>query len=474
MSLAPSDTLGPFTDWVSRTLEDGLEQAKSERATILKVSSRKMEWDIAYRVFDSSVEDAVFFGRNQDVSLGVGVAEAFEADPRQKDVASKTVFPGLTSLSVPGATTLSVMGGWGFPLAKGKREHGAWRRFKTSRWIVPALTLTSHGDEVEVTMAIRIRPDSEARPLLARYLKLSRALAPKKRGASSPESLPRLESARSSLSRAKWEAIAKHALDSISKGELNKVVLARCVNLSFRSKVPASAVLERLVSLNPDSTVFAVKRGGSVFLGATPESLVSVRNGQASVDCLAASLPRGSDRAADESLGARLMGDSKSRNEHQFVVQAAVAALSPISSRVEVPGGPVIKKLTKIQHLYTPLKAELHPGKGAWDAALALWPNPAIGGEPREKAVAWIRKFEKLNRGWYSGVVGRLNVSLDEGDLVVGIRSGVIAGRRASIYAGAGIVAGSEPKEEFEETGWKLRTMGESLGLDDLSALSGV
>ena len=251
--------------------------------------------------------------------------------------------------------------------------------------------------------------------------------------------LPKMVSAKSIPSRKSWVSLAQDAIDSISRDELKKVVLSRAVSLAFHGDVPASAVLGRLISLNPDSTVFAVKRSGSVFLGASPESLVSVKNRDVEVDCLAASTPRSSDWEKDESLGARLLEDSKSSREHQFVVRAAVSALSPISSKVEVPDEPVLKKLTTIQHLYTPVKAKLLDGKDVWDAAQALWPNPAIGGEPKDKAVAWIRRFEKLSRGWYSGVVGILNASLDEASLVVGIRSGVIRENRRSSTQALGL-----------------------------------
>jgi menaquinone-specific isochorismate synthase len=267
--------------------------------------------------------------------------------------------------------------------------------------------------------------------------------------------------------------LAQEAIASISRNELKKVVLARAVALTFGGKVPASTVVRRLIAQNPDSTVFAIKSRGSVFLGATPESLVSVKKRDVEVDCLAATSRRSNDATADDTLGSRLLSDSKSRREHDFVVNAAVKALTPISSGVEVPSEPVLKKFTKIQHLYTPVRAKLLNGKDAWDAALALWPNPAIGGEPRERAVSWIRKFERFDRGWYSGAVGVMSARFDEADLVVGIRSGVIKGRQAVIYAGAGLVAGSEPPDEFEETSLKLGTMGRALGIDDRAVSDG-
>jgi isochorismate synthase len=464
LSFAEPRQRQPIQAWLDRSISEGLSDARSKGARVLHVSTRKLDWELPLAPFDSSVEDVHFFGTRDRVVLGIGVAKVIEPGSRKR-----RSLLGKDNMSTADASKVMVMGGWGFPAAGG--EKGIWSDFPPSRWVIPALTLASEGGETRITLVVEVGPSSKAAPLRALYRKLARSLelSATNRPAwpdAGAAAIPGLKRARSSPSRERWESLAQSAIDSISDGEMKKVVLARGVALDFRARVPPSVVLRRLIALNPDSTVFAIKRRGSVFLGATPESLVSVRGAEVEVDCLAASSPRDRDGSTDEALGARLLEDAKSSREHQFVVQAAISALSPISSRVEVPGAPVLRKLTTIQHLYTPVKATLRDGEDVWAAALALWPNPAIGGEPREKAVRWIRKFEKVNRGWYSGVVGLLNASQDEADLVVGIRSGIIKGRQAVVYAGAGLVAGSEPRAEFEETGWKLRTMSRALAVD--------
>ena len=452
---------------------EGLTEARSSRERVLHVSTKKLDWDIPLGAFDSPVEDVHFFGGGGRAVLGVGVAEDFElSSPKLMRSRARRSLLGLGSRSRAEASKVTIMGGWGFPPAHGLGKRGIWHEFPPSRWVIPALTLTVGSGESQLVLAARVGPSTEALPLRAHYRGLIRGLEPAGADRREPQeagtsAIPGLKTARRTPSPRRWMKLAQDAIDSISRDELKKLVLSRGVELTFRGRVPTSAVLRRLIALNPDSTVFAIKRRGSVFLGATPESLVSVRKGEVMVDCLAASLPRGSDKAKDDALGARLLEDPKSSREHRFVVNAAVSALSPISSRIEVPGSPVLKRLASIQHLYTPVKATLQSGQDVWAAALALWPNPAIGGEPREAAVSWIRKFEGLNRGWYSGVVGRLNLTQDDADLVVGIRSGLISGRRAVIYAGAGLVAGSVPRDELEETGWKLRTMSRALGIDE-------
>jgi menaquinone-specific isochorismate synthase len=460
-------------DWVDLSLAEGLASAKGRGAPLLYSTSMKTRAGLPLRVFDSSVEDAFLFAGRDRVALGLGVAKTFDpnASSRQGRRTRRSLRE-VGAFSTPDSSKITIMGGWGFPPTVKGRRAGIWREFPSSRWVIPAVVLTVDGENTLVTLVAEIRPTSDLAKLRRLYRPLVKTVeADADVGRKGPEpdagGIPRLESVRSVPSRETWLSLAAEAIDSIARDELKKVVLARAVDLTFQGKVPASSVIKRLVALNPDSTVFAVKAKGSVFLGATPESLVSVKNGDVEVDCLAASSRRSENTAADETLGTMMLGDSKSRREHEFVVRAAVRALSPISSSVEVPREPVLKKLTKIQHLYTPVRAKLLDGNDAWDAARALWPNPAIGGEPKDQAVSWIRRSERLDRGWYSGVVGLLDPRLDEADLVVAIRSGVIKGRRAVIYAGAGLVAGSEPQEEFEETSLKLGTMGRALGIDE-------
>jgi isochorismate synthase len=467
LSLAEPRPRSILGDWVDRSILDGLSEARSKGTPILQVSARTLDLGLPFGVLDSSVEDVHFFAGRDKAVLGLGVARAFEPGfPMPEGGVA-----GAESMMTGDASKVVLMGGWGFSPSRRRIEKGVWRGFPRSRWVIPALTFTAIGGETQVVLAAYATPSSKAAPMRARYRSLVKEVDARPFGKAEgrgdgTSALPALSSAKSVPSERRWLSLAEDAITSISKNKLKKVVLSRAVELSFHGKIAPSTALKRLFILNPDSTVFAVKRKEAVFLGASPENLVTVTKGEVEVDCLASSAPRGRDVATDEALGLRLLEDPKSSREHQFVVRAAVSALSPISSRIEVPGAPVLKKLTTIQHLYTPVKATLIPGKDVWSAAQALWPSPAIGGEPRDKAVRWIRKFEALERGWYSGVVGIMNLRQDEARLVVGIRSGVVRGKRAVLYAGAGIVAGSEPEAELEETSWKLKTMERALGVD--------
>jgi isochorismate synthase len=498
LSLA-EPTIRSLDGWVDSSLSRAIARARRAGTPVLYAETRKLERGNPLRLplhLLDSVADAFFFGDRDRTVIGAGVARAFEpgssiaAGDRLRDLLSRV------KLVSDDPSRVTIMGGWGFPLPSGSRGSDVWRDYPPSRWIVPAfgLSLTKEG-EMWLTMAVYARPSSNLASMRGTYRSLLEAFRSgtddngegddgpigsraetvddgrihDHDGGEDEEDgafLPRLLRSSDVPSKGQWLTLAQEAIDSISKGDMKKIVLSRAVSLTFSGRVHPSIVVRRLIALNPDATVFAVKRKGSVFLGATPESLMSMEGEEIHVDCLAASSPRSKDEAEDDRLGARLLEDGKSRSEHQLVVQAAVSSLAPLSSSVEVPDGPVLKKLTTIHHLSTPVRARLLDGADAWAAALALWPNPAIAGEPWGTAVRWVRRHEKMGRGWYAGVVGLMTPQLDEARMVIGIRSAVLRGRRAVIYAGAGIIAGSDPAEEFEETDWKLRTMRRAFGIE--------
>lgn len=263
--------------------------------------------------------------------------------------------------------------------------------------------------------------------------------------------------------REDWRRAVEAALAEIRAGRLDKVVLARQVTLP--APADAADVAARLRAPRPRATVFALDRAGRCFLGATPERLLSLAGRRFEVDCLAGSAPRGDTPEEDAALAARLLASGKDRAEHEWVVRAVRAGLAPLSARLEVPGEPAVLKLPHVQHLHTPVRGELLPGAGALDLAARLHPTPAVAGAPREAALAFLRRHEPFDRGWYAGVVGWVGAA--DAELAVAIRCGLLAGGRAHLYAGCGIVAGSDPERELAETGWKLRTLAGALAGDE-------
>ncbi len=445
--------------WIDRVLEEGFCK-DSKRRPYLLVKAQEIDFEIPYEVIDLSIEDVHFFAGEEGVFLGIGRAKEWKFYSEAALMKMKTALKLSNLSSCPSKTWL--LGGWAFPPARVTRgwRDGIWKGFPYSRWVVPALLFTSIAGRNHVILAAHLDPSTEGW-LKRYYTRLASTIANLR---AEPTTTPVPLRLNSLPSRRQWISLARQALGSISKSKLRKVVLSRSVRILFDDDIKCSIVLKKLIESSPNSTVFAIKDGDTTFLGASPEHLLLLKDREIRVDCLAASAPRSSDGEVDKSLGLNLLSEKKSRYEHRLVVQSVKRSLSPLCSEIEAPEKPILKRLKNIQHLHTIVKGHLLPTTNIWSTALSLWPTPATAGEPKEPAIRWIQDFEPADRGWYSGVVGCINANGD-GNLVVSIRSGVIRERHAVLFAGSGIVPGSDPVREFEETNWKMAIMMKALGV---------
>lgn len=239
-------------------------------------------------------------------------------------------------------------------------------------------------------------------------------------------------------------------------GELSKVVLAHAVEVRRRFPFDPAALLASLRRGYPRCFLFGVRPAGdgAVFLGASPERLVRVREGSGGLrvcsGALAGTAPRGATPEEDRRLGEALLASAKDRQEHAIVEEMIAEALEPLCSSLTRGGEPTLDRLENVQHLYTPVTGGLLPGATLFDAVAALHPTPAVGGMPRDRAMAAIRSLEETPRGLYAGVVGWVDAA-GHGDSAVAIRSALVDGDRARLYAGGGIVPTSDPDVEVEE-----------------------
>lgn len=255
----------------------------------------------------------------------------------------------------------------------------------------------------------------------------------------------------------------KRALVRIGQGEFAKIVLARAVELRSDQAFHPLTALDGLRQRFPDCFSFSVANGrGDSFIGASPERLVRVSRGVLESDVLAGSIERGTGAADDARLGALLLSSEKDLHEHQLVLEAVRRRLMELGLKPEHPAAPGLRKLANVQHLHTPVKAKLEPAVGLLDAVATLHPTPAVGGSPREPAVAAIPGLEDFPRGLYAGALGWMNAR-GGGEFMVGIRSALVRGKVAQAYAGAGIVAGSTPEKEWRETELKFNALLEGL-----------
>jgi salicylate biosynthesis isochorismate synthase/menaquinone-specific isochorismate synthase len=257
---------------------------------------------------------------------------------------------------------------------------------------------------------------------------------------------------------AHYEEAVAQAVRRIRSGELEKIVLAREVDVHAPAVHDPGALLGPLREEFGSCYVFAVGRGEGTFIAASPELLVRREGQRASTVALAGSIGRSADPAVDDHLGERLLRSEKDRGENAIVVRTiarALRPLAPLAVWVTAAPEPVLVRVANIQHLATPIRAQLASPVGAIELAGALHPTPAVGGEPREDAVRLIPALEGLDRGWYAGAVGWTDTTGD-GEFCVALRCALLQGRTARLYAGGGIVADSDPAAELGETEVKL------------------
>ena len=256
-----------------------------------------------------------------------------------------------------------------------------------------------------------------------------------------------------------WMAQIANAVQMIKDEAFQKVVLARAIQVRNEEQAfNIATILHQLYENYPNAYIFAIQRGKRYFVGATPERLICGVNGQIQTMALAGSAPRGTSEEEDQRLGNELLQSLKNQEEHRVVVTTIYDALADICSRVWVAETPHLLRLKNIQHLETPITGTLLPDHCILEAIANLHPTPAVGGFPRQSALAAIRAHERLDRGWYAGPIGWIGAS-GNGEFAVALRSALIDGNQATLFAGCGIVAASQPESEFAESSLKLEVM---------------
>ncbi|MFM5147443.1 isochorismate synthase [Aeromonas rivipollensis] len=263
-----------------------------------------------------------------------------------------------------------------------------------------------------------------------------------------------------------FKASVSAALDAFAQGKLAKVVLSRKLILTLHKPADPERVLARLMAQNPHAFHFSLPLGqGRRLLGASPELLLRVSGGDVFTHPLAGSARRASEPEQDEAVARDLLASSKDQHEHRLVIDEIRRVLTPHCRELAIPPGPTLMSTDTLWHLGTPIAGQLH-GSDASVLSLAcqLHPTPALCGYPTDLARQFIREQEPFRRALFSGIVGWCD-SQGNGEWAVVIRCGVLDGHQVELFAGAGIVAGSDPAMEWAETGTKLGTMLKALGL---------
>ncbi len=350
-----------------------------------------------------------------------------------------------------------------------------WVGFRGARLVLPEVTFVRrNGDARLVAVAPAGLEPTVARGVLEarleavcrELLRVSAArIAGRPAGPAAPPRIGPSGAAPADDAVAYEERVAR-ALDAIDAGALDKVIVARSERWEPTGPLEAADLLASLAERYPRCFRFCVQpAGGPAFVGASPERLVKVEDRIVHADALAGTAPRAPDPAADEALGAALFASPKERREHQAVVGYLHDRLAGMVPRIEAAAAPALLKLEHVQHLHTPFRGELSDtdaGKGVLELASRVHPTPAVAGVPTADALRWLQEHEDLDRGWYAGGVGTV-APRGEGEFCVAIRSALLLPGEVRLYAGAGIVEGSEPARERAETEQKLRGLRDAL-----------
>jgi salicylate biosynthesis isochorismate synthase/menaquinone-specific isochorismate synthase len=351
------------------------------------------------------------------------------------------------------------VGGFSFAPDGGSAPH--WAGFEPASLVVPEVALSrragERGARVLLTLAALVAGDDLPEDLHARV----RARLAELR----EEPLPLLDPAPTgrfllagAMPPEHFESAVARAVELIAAGRLQKIVLAREVQVHAPRAYDAAAVLGVLRVEFPSCFVFCVGRGDSALVAASPELLVRREGHRVSTLALAGSTRRSADPAVDEHLGEQLLRDESYREEHAIVARRIERILRPHAIWVAAAPEPTLARIANIQHLATPIRAQLATPLDALALAGLMHPTPAVGGEPAAAAEPLIPALEGLDRGWYAGPVGWTDAAGD-GEFCVALRCALLRGAVARCFAGNGIVRDSEPAAELAETEVKLQAL---------------
>lgn len=348
----------------------------------------------------------------------------------------------------------------GFAFSPDPNDDPYWTQFDAAKFILPRVMITDTNGQLWLTVSSPVDgPAEDLASVADRWVqRIERgelpdvSVAAKNRRVTYP------------LMREQWVEQVSRGIGLIRDGVLEKIVLSRVADLVSDSAVDPVAALASLEHAYPATYRFMFEpMPGHAFLGATPELLLEVMGRVLRTAAVAGSAARGATPAEDAALAAELFTSPKERHEHALVADAVRDLLEPISDLLSFPDEPQIMRLGNIQHLFTPFTGHLADEVDILEVVSRLHPTPALGGYPADAAVSAIRDIELFDRGWYAAPIGWLDAS-GGGMFAVAIRSAVVNGDHARLYAGCGIVEQSDPLREWDETRIKFRPMLDALG----------
>lgn len=463
-------------DYCLQVMREARQQAERRQEPVLASCTIMDDSRDIVDLFDKAHplgEDRYLWIAPQGLGL-LGVGGVWSVSPGEAAAAIAQCFPcwsrvlgsAVVDVPVKGKDEMGplLIGGAAFDQSGAPARSAWWHGFPRFRFVLPRIIYARIGETGWFTFNWLIEPQHDLRTELQRTEFLYQSLTDPDRR---PRQVPTSESChlpvpRQGVSFRQWREMVESAVLAIRNGVMSKVVLARHLPLWASAPFNPTAALRQLHTEYTNCYLFAFCHDRRCFLGATPERLVCLQNRAVQVAALAATAGRGTSLVEDERLGRLLLKDDKAKVEHRLVVDMITAALEAVCEQLHIPPRPGLVKLPNVQHLYTPISGMVRPGLSVLDLVERLHPTPAVGGLPRQIALDFVRRHESWDRGWYAGPVGWMDRN-GSGEFAVAIRSGLVAGDRAVLFAGCGIVADSDPEQEYREASLKLQPLARVL-----------
>ena len=452
-------------DLLTSSFDDALAKgAERRRRTLVSSTVEADVGDPCAAVFASRLASDRWFCWEQPdrgfalAGLGVAHESASRGAGRFADVAEECLRTGRDPvLEQPRGLPAGAGPVWvgGFAFDPGGGSSSTWSSLSPASLVLPELSLCRNGGRTFLTVNAVVNPGED-------FTRLAGAIEARLAGLQNEAPMPLLDphptahaEIRSARTPAQFEASVAAATARIAAGEMSKVVLAREVIVSAGAAHDPAALFGAMRIQFPACFCFCAGTPEAAFIGASPELLVRRAGASVSTVALAGSTRRSSDPAVDDHLGEQLLRSDKDRREQRIVAERIVRALRPHAVWVEAAPEPEIVKVANIQHLATAVIAQLAEPRSAIEMAGMLHPTPAVGGEPWSAAATAIPELEEMDRGWYAGPVGWMDAT-EDGEFCVALRSALLRDREAHLFAGVGVVAGSDPAAELAETEIKL------------------
>ncbi|WAA11796.1 isochorismate synthase [Fervidibacillus halotolerans] len=466
-----------FDDF-QHTIQEGRKKAKEfNRAILVSVVEKIQNIDplLFLRKNIESVAKETFYWENSSGNFqlaGVGSEKIIRVNPHPNrfehvqnqwsEILDQAVIDNPTNVKGTGPL---LFGSFSF-LPNMKVENSLWENFKSGLFYLPKFLVTKNDKGTYLTTNVFCFPDKPCQ--ITRLRKERDQLFFHNEEKLTPLTFdqPIIKNENDE----KWIENVGKAVQLLKENYIKKVVLARELRLTFQKERPFLYVLNQLIKQQNNNYIFSISHNGDHFLGATPERLVRKEGNRIFSACVAGSAPTGKTFQEKEEMKRDLLQDKKNLGEHAFVVEMINSVFQQYCDHVKKLNQPEIMENRDILHLYTPVEGVLSKeNTSIFEIVEKLHPTPAMGGVPLGKAISLIQELELFERGLYASPIGWVDHE-SNGEFVVAIRSGLLKGTEASIFAGCGIVKDSDPLKEYEETNIKFRPMLRALGGIDVES----